>query len=297
MSHRLLVGIFAVLLIGGCENPRHAGGYLHPKPPRRVVSLSPSTSELLGIYLPVGVLIGRTSSCNYPGNVTSAAVVGDVKPNYEKIAALKPDLVFYDASLYNEQEVQKIRSLGVDVFPLDVDSLDRFFLYLDALGSRIDQPMKVAEYSDKVFNARKIAQSAPPNPRPKVAVMLTGGGYMIGGTKGFLADCIRAAGGEPVGPESNKFEPANLEALISWNPDVIVVGAAPENMVTDSSGMTDDDPTEADAVLKDARLKPIKAIQKGAIAAINQDVLLRAGSRVDKLISNLYQFFQAMEKS
>ena len=160
-----------------------------------------------------------------------------------------------------------------------------------------DQPMKVAEYSDKVFNARKIAQSAPPNPRPKVAVMLTGGGYMIGGTKGFLADCIRAAGGEPVGPESNKFEPANLEALISWNPDVIVVGAAPENMVTDSSGMTDDDPTEADAVLKDARLKPIKAIQKGAIAAINQDVLLRAGSRVDKLISNLYQFFQAMEKS
>lgn len=297
MSHRLLVGILVALLLSGCEGPQHSGGYLHPKLPTRVVSLSPSTSELLGIHLPMGALIGRTSSCNYPGNVTSAQVVGDVKPNYEKITALKPDLIFYDTSLYNDQEVQKIKSLGVDTFPLDVDTLDVFFQYLDALGSRIDQPMKIAEYSDKVYTAREVAQSSPPNPKPRVAVLLTGAGYMVAGTKGFLADCVRAAGGEPIGPDSNKFEAANLEALISWNPDVIVVGASPDNMVSDATGMSDDTPTEADAVLNDARLKPIKAIQNNAVAAINQDVLLRAGSRVDKLISNLYQFFLATSKS
>ncbi|MBV6458192.1 MAG: High-affinity heme uptake system protein IsdE [Fimbriimonadaceae bacterium] len=296
MSLRLLVGIFAVLLVCGCESPRHSGGYLHPKPPQRVVSLSPSTTELLGIHLPYGALVGRTSSCNYPGNVETAAVVGDVKPNYEKIASLKPDLIFYDASLYNDQEVEKMRALGVDLFPLEVDSVDRYLLFLDALGSRIDQPMKIAEYSDKVFNARKVALSSPPNPRPKVAVLLAGNGYMISGTKGFLADCIRAAGGDPVGPDTDKFETANLEALISWNPDVIVVGASPDQMTTDTSGMSDEDPTEADAVLRDARLKPIKAIKNGAVAAINQDILLRAGSRVDKLISNLYQFFLATSK-
>jgi iron complex transport system substrate-binding protein len=297
MSHRLPAALLAVIMfLVGCANPQHSGGYLHPNPPKSVVSLSPSASELLGVNLPLGVLKGRTASCNFPGNVLEIDVVGDVKPNYEKIAALKPDLVVVDRSLYSDQEVEKLKDLKLDVLVMDVQTVDQFQGFLELLGSRIDQPMKLSEYNDKIYSIRKVARSSPPNPKPKVAILLTGNGYMIAGRNSFYADCVRSAGGEPVGPESKRFEKANIEALIAWNPDIIVVGASPEKMVTDTTGMYDDAPTEADAVLQDARLKPIAAIRNGRVAAINQDILLRAGGRVDRLINNLYQFFMAASK-
>ncbi|RYG87739.1 cobalamin-binding protein, partial [bacterium] len=76
------------LATGGCQQAQAIGGKARPTIYRRIVSLSPSTSEVL---VSNGIpLSGRTAACDYPANVKSVPVVAGVKPDYEALAKVKP---------------------------------------------------------------------------------------------------------------------------------------------------------------------------------------------------------------
>src|SRR5580704_4500508 len=81
------VVFFALLL--GCHRP--AGP---PRETRRVVSLSPSTTEALSAIGARPQLVGRSRYCDFPPDVASLPAVGGfVDPNFEAIVALRPVLV------------------------------------------------------------------------------------------------------------------------------------------------------------------------------------------------------------
>jgi iron complex transport system substrate-binding protein len=107
---------------------------------------------------------------------------------------------------------------------------------------------------------------------------------MIAGTGSFVADIVRKVGGEPVGPSGTLFVKANPETLVTLNPDVIIVNG--------SKG----DVAGAVALSKDPRLQSVKAIKNGRIRAIESDVLLRRGGRVDLLISGIMRALAAPAK-
>ena len=89
---------------------------------------------------------------------------------------------------------------------------------------------------------------------------------MIVGVNSFQADVVRAAAAEPVGPDADRFVPLSAETLVQMNPDVIFVTG------------------NAEAILNDPRFKTVAAVQKGNVAVVKPDILLRRGWRVDKLI-------------
>ena len=115
-------------------------------------------------------------------------------------------------------------------------------------------------------------------PAPKTAIVMpsTGSNPMIAGVKSFYADLIRVAGGDPVGPDSNRFEIINSEALLAMNPDVIVVPAAKG----DYTGLT-----------KDPRFQQLKAVKTGKIIGIDQDYILRRGGRVDIALKRIHDAY------
>lgn len=264
------------LAVVGCRDEVVVGGKPAPKVYKRVVSLSPNTSEILGWLPTIESFKGRTQSCNYPQSISSVPVVGSVKPNYEKLAEIQPDLILYDGSLYTDDDIAKLKQLpGVELFPMKVNTVDAYIDWLYRFGAKIGQETTVSEFVDKVVAARERAAGSPPNPRPRVLVLMGEPqlGYMAAGTKSFVADVVKCAGGDPLGPDSEKYEPANIESLLSMNPDAIVTGG------------------DALAILKDPRLASVKAVRSKAVARIDPDVLYRTGQRVDRLIEALYVFF------
>lgn len=270
-----LGALFFLLLafVVGCDGSQHIGGTPESKRIATVISLSPSTSELMGQYGEGLALIGRTASCNYPAYLSTAPIVGDVKPDYEKIKEIGPDVILYDASLYNENDVAKIKELGIRVIPMDVHTIDEFIDFLHKAGSQLGKETRFSEYVDKIYAARGSAQTIAGDHRKKVAVLMGGSGeYMIAGLKSFQADLVRASGGDPVGPDVPNFVQANVESLIRLSPDVIL-----------SDG-------HAEQILKDPRLASLSAVKKRNVADINADVLLRAGSRVDTFITRTSQY-------
>lgn len=247
---------------------------------RKVVSLSPGTTEIFGYRMNMIQLAGRTASCNYPSNVASAPVVlNGVKPNYEMIIAANPDAIVYDPMLFSDSDLKKFEDVGIKLVPIGAQTVKEFVKRLYEVGSMFTYETAIMEYVGEIERTEQAAMAAKPKSAPRVAVVMpdSRGSHMVAGTESFLADVVRICGGEVVGPKSAKFELASVESLVSWNPELIACTPKFEWLTGD------------------ARLQSIKAIQsfkqgRATIAQLNADVALRQGCRVDSLIINLSKF-------
>lgn len=270
------LALIVALLLAGCQRPSVVGGRPPDKFYRVIVSLSPDTTELIGNFGFLSVLKGRTQACNYPRNVATVPVVCDVKPHYEKISAMHPDLIVYDEDLFSDAERLKLKELGFELMPMRAHSLAEFEDFLYRLGAITMSATKYSEYVDRIEAARQLALANQPEPKPKVAILMggPGGEYWVDGKQSFRAQIVSIAGGVPVGPEGTRFQPANIEALVAMNPDVILVAGK----------------DQARPVLNDPRLKSIAAVRRMSVVGIDPDVLLRTGARVDLLIKTVNQY-------
>lgn len=87
-------------------------------PPRRVVSLVPSTTESL-FDLGVGDrLVGITDYCVYPQAQTARLphIGGTKNPDIERIISLNPDLVIANQEENRREDVEKLRDAGIPVW-------------------------------------------------------------------------------------------------------------------------------------------------------------------------------------
>jgi iron complex transport system substrate-binding protein len=186
---------------------------------------------------------------------------------------MRPDLIVYDASLYSDQDVEKLKTLKADMFAVSANTIRGFIEEMFALGQLIGSEKTLNDYANRIL-VEADANSDSGATRRKVAVIMPGNGSAdyIAGTKSFVADAVRTVGGEPVGPESDRFVVASPESIVALNPDVIIVPATKQNM------------KGAQAVATNPKYRTINAIKNNHISAIDQDVLLRRGARVDTLL-------------
>jgi iron complex transport system substrate-binding protein len=247
----------------------------------RIVSLSPSTTELVGSTADITRLVGRTQACNWPTSLGGTPVVASVKPDYERITEIDPDLVVYDGDLFNEQDIERLKAAApnADFWAMTAKTYDEYIQQVFELGSLLGTEMRMNDYINKVRAERAGVEAAPYDQTMRVAIVMPGGGVggdMIAGTNSFLANIVRIAGGEPVGPDADNFVPVNPEALVGWNPDVILVPASNQ----DTSG--------AVALIRNPQYSTIGAVRERRVRAINSDIMLRRGSRLENLIAGVH---------
>ncbi len=277
--------ILSLLLVGCGPKVWQIGG-VPTRPLRNVISLSPSTTEIVGIEIQPSPIKGRTSACNYPQNVPGLPVYANVKPDYEKLKLAAPDLVVYDAMLYSPADIAKLEAtVGKDnLFGFHATTIDEFEIELREFGLRAVSPMTISQYIDKINQQRSLAQASLPGTKPKVAVMT---GDLIAGTKSFQADVVRACGGEPVGPDSDRFMPSNPESILQSNPDLVILAADISKFEADKEKQKRILVDTANKFVVDPRYRSTKAAAAGQVYPVDGDILVRQGARVDTLISDV----------
>jgi iron complex transport system substrate-binding protein len=279
---RWIVSLVLSTFLGlGCQPQEIVeGGKPNPKPVKTLISLSPSTTEIAATAGLYSQLKGRTAACNYPTTVAQTPVVAGVKPDYDKIAAIKPDLAIYDPNLFSATDIKKLEDLKIETFPIAANSVEEFIDALYRFGSRTGSETSVSTYVDRILDIMRRTQAEPVAKEVTCVILLPGRGgeHMVAGTESFQADVLKIARAKVLGPPGTKFVPLNAEQLIGWNPDFVV-----------SAG----DPT---SLLQDPRFQSLQAFKNKRIRAINQDVVLRAGSRVDKFIEAAAQIVATQAK-
>lgn len=275
----VVLALSALLLLAGCaEEETPPGGQDRPAELQigSIVSLSPSTTELVSPLKFHGMFMGRTSECDWPNAAQGApVVVNGTQVNWEAIAQMQPDLILYDASLYGPSEIERIESLaGKATFAIDVDTLDGYLKQILRLGQLLGRETDASQYADQVASASGTAKAAVGESNPGVTVMQqVADGYYWMPETGLQASIIQESGGTPVGGSGSQFAPVDFEALVTANPDII---------------LTDGD---RDAILGDPRLSSLNAVKTEQVFYVSPDYLFRAGGRVDDLITELGNVF------
>ena len=81
---------------------------------RRIISLTPSVTQSIYYLGAREALVGCTSYCHIAKKDGVEIVSSAIKPNLEKIAALKPDLVLA-SGMISERDINTLRRLGIKV--------------------------------------------------------------------------------------------------------------------------------------------------------------------------------------
>jgi iron complex transport system substrate-binding protein len=102
-------------------------------PPRRIVSIIPSTTELLYAVGAGDQIAGVTTWCDWPPEAKSKPKIGDIQVDYEKLTMLKPDVVVTYWSQTKKTSTD-IESKGIPLFSVEPHSFEEIIRSLRMLG-------------------------------------------------------------------------------------------------------------------------------------------------------------------
>ena len=190
-------------------------------PARRIVSLAPSSTELLFAIGAGDRVVGRTTWCRYPAAALSVPVVGDgLNPNVEAIAARRPDLVVLYASALNETAARQLERLGIPAVILRQDLLEdvardaRLLGRLTALAGPADSVARAIE---------AVLAASAPRTAVRVAVVVWDNPPMVIGAGSFLDQLITLAGAHNAFHDLRSASATvSLETIAARDPDVVI---------------------------------------------------------------------------
>lgn len=249
---------------------------LHAK--ERIVSLSPSITEIVFALGNGAELLGTSSYSLYPKEAKNLPVIGGYEsPNVEKILSLKPTLVV--AQSYNKEILKKLKYFGINTLTLELTTIQNIKNSIIKLSNRLHaNPDKLIENID---NALKNA----PKSKTSHSVMIVYGlhedlrsGIYIAGHNIFFDDIILACGNTNAFKTSLTSQPVlNYENIIALNPDQIII--------------LHSHATEADVNVKKALAEwyklPTNASKNGKISIVDESYLHIPSQRVAQTITRL----------
>jgi ABC-type Fe3+-hydroxamate transport system substrate-binding protein len=241
--------------------------------PARIVSLAPSSTEILFALGAGSRLVGRTHWDLWPDSARLVPDVGDgLRPNIEAVLARHPQLVVLYASADNRAAAERLASAGVSVLALKTDRIADFARTATLLGIATGERAAAAAMVDSVqrtLDRVRRATAALPHPRvfwpaweaPPTAI---GGGS-------FLSELITIAGGQNIyGDLPSPSPQVSLEDVIRRDPDVLL--ASPEGVAR---------------IRSDPAWRAIPAVRRGRILTVDTTLVLRPSVRLGEAAVSL----------
>ena len=198
-------------------------------PAPRVVALAPSLAELAFAAGAGGRLVGVARFSDFPPAARAIPQVGDAaRVDFERIVALKPDLILAWKSGNSAADVDRLEGLGYPAFVSEPARLADIPRLLRAIGvlagtgpaaseAAVDFEREIRALRDRHERARKVRVFYLIWHKPLLTV---NGAHMI-------SDVITLCGGENIFADVNLLTPpVTMEAVIAGRPEVILGGAS-----------------------------------------------------------------------
>lgn len=238
-------------------------------PPQRIISLAPNLTELAYAAGLADKLVAVTAYSDYPPEAKKLPLMGDAfRLDWERLLALKPDLILGWQSGLSARDRAMFRKLGLRLLVLEPRHLDDIPKALRLLG-QFGGTGELAEASAREFERQRdglrlqYAARAPMRAYFQIAdaPLLTVNGDHI------ISDVLRLCGAENVFATAPLLTPTiSAEALLAARPDILF--ALAEN------------PRQKEGVLRTWRDWPLPAIQQKRYGFIESDLMSRASPRI-----------------
>ena len=197
--------------------------------PRRIVSLNPTTTELLFAIGAGARVVGRTTYDIFPAEVRAVPDLGPgLRPNVEAVLAAHPDLVLLYASADNRDAARRLRASGVATAAYRIDRIADMVRVTRILGRLAGDTSAARRTVDSVSaTLERVRRATAALPHPSVFWPLWESPLLSVGGGSFLNELLEIAGGRNVFGDLPQPSPAvAFEELLRRDPDVIVASAA-----------------------------------------------------------------------
>lgn len=238
--------------------------------PQRIISLAPNITETL-FALGLGErVVGVTTYCDFPAEAKVKEKIGDtLKPNLERIIALKPDLVLISTASQLEKITRQLDQLSIPVFITNPKTVAEVIASIKKLGEITGTTARAEEITSamqtKITAPLQQKENQPP---PKVLYILQLSPLITAGKNTFINDLIKIAGGQSIsGEETADYPQFSRETAIARAPDVIIV---PESHGSELVSVA--------AIEHDFAITP--AVKNHRVVGVNPDLIDRPGPRI-----------------
>lgn len=214
--------VYAVLIMRGTQA-------LPSDTPERIVSLSPNLTHIIYALGALDKVVGVTIYSDFPPQAQDLPKVGGwINPNFEAIAALRPDLVL----LMKDQDTifgEKIRSLGLRTLVTDSnDSVEDILNTITYLGGVLGKEAEARRVtSDMEASLGEIRRKTEGVPKKKILLVVgrnpgTLEDIYVIGRNNYINELIELAGGENAVENNRLSIKITKEAILTFDPDVII---------------------------------------------------------------------------
>jgi iron complex transport system substrate-binding protein len=232
---RFLLGL-CLLLVGSAQAAAihlsdDAGQTLEfSRPPQRIIALAPHLTELLYAAGAGAQVVGVDGASDYPQALPR---VGDFsRINFERILALKPDLVVVWVGGNRAADIHRLKQMGVPVLQTEATRLDDVARLLRLIGQASGHAAE-GEAAARDFSTRLAALRIKPGRKPPLRVfyqvwdrpLMT-----VGGTH-WISDALALCGARNVFADLHALSPVvSREAVLQRAPELIVSGSDAPDM-------------------------------------------------------------------
>jgi ABC-type Fe3+-hydroxamate transport system substrate-binding protein len=200
-------------------------------PPRRIVSLIPSVTEIL-FALGVGdAVAGCTIYCTEPAEGVRAKrrVGGEKNPNLEAIRALGADLVLANVEENVREHVDTLRGWGIPVFVTYPRTVRQGIQLVRDLADLIGAGEHGRRLADQlVAELDRIEADVARRPRHSVFCPVWRHPYMTINADTYVHDMLRVCGGDNLfADRPRRYPEVTLDEVAAARPDVILLPDEP----------------------------------------------------------------------
>ena len=240
-----------------------------PARPERVVSIGPSITAFLFALGAGPRVVGVDDFSDEPAEAASREHVGGIKVNFEKVVALKPDLVL--SVKFSDGTIEKLQAAGLNVLVVDPQTVADVAKTATLLGKAVGADGEALGRSIQQRVDAVKAKAATATTKPRVYHEIDASDptkIFTVGPGSYINDLIDIAGGTNVAARSASAYPQlSAEEILRSDPEIIVLAAdaysAKPSDVASRQGWS-----------------VIAAVKNGRIVTIEPNLINRPGPRV-----------------
>ncbi len=197
-----------------------------PHPPRRIISVVPSQTELLFDLGLNETVVGITKFCIHPNEWfrQKTRVGGTKNLSIEKIISLAPDLIIANKEENTKEQIEQLAE-SFPVWISDIKKLDDALIMIERISEIVDQTQMGIKISAEIrasFNELKLN-----NASKKVAYFIWHNPKMSIGNDTFINDMIERIGWVNVISHKERYPIVSDEELCAAKPDIVLLSSEP----------------------------------------------------------------------
>lgn len=268
----LIAALFALLALGACgtDDTPPTSSLPPSQRPSKIVSLSPTATEVLFAIGAGSQVIAVDDQSNYPPEAPKTSLSG-YKPNVEAIAGYEPDLVVISDS--SGELRSSLESLKLEVFSAPsaktIDDTYRQLVELgDVTGHRQDADQVVSRMKKRLA---EVVGSLPASAKGASYYHELDPTYFTATSKTFIGDVYSMLGlrniADPADVDASGYPQLSAEFIVQADPDLIFLAD------TKCCAQTPDTVKARDG------WDQMKAVRAGNVVALDDDIASRWGPR------------------